>query len=65
MDQVAAYFGYVVAALTVADKLLDAARAFAAATPGKSDDQAVEKAATWLDYAHRAVSYLAVAKGKA
>lgn len=64
MDQYAAYVGYAVVALTVLDKLLDAARSAVAATPSKSDDAVVEKAATWLDYAHQAVSFFAVAKVK-
>jgi hypothetical protein len=64
MDQYAACFGYAVVALTVLDKLLDAARAYAASTATPKDDEIVSKAAGALDFAHQLVSFLAVAKGK-
>lgn len=64
MDQYAAYFGYAVVVLTVLDKAVDAARAYAAKTASTKDDDVVSKAAAVMDFLHQAVSFLAVAKGK-
>lgn len=58
------YVGYATVACTVADKLIDAARAYAKSTPSPDDDAAVEKAAGWVDQAHSLISYFAVLKGK-
>lgn len=64
MDQFAAYFGYAVAALTIADRLIEAARKYAESTESKTDDEYVSRAALALDFAHQVVAVFAL-KGRA